>query len=30
MRYYTRSGWTEAANGSMPSLILLQSCRMAP
>src|ERR1700731_758605 len=30
MRYYTRSGWTEAANGSMPSLILLQSYRTAP
>src|SRR6516225_7185084 len=29
-RYYTRSGWTEAANWSMPSLILLQSCRTAP
>jgi hypothetical protein len=30
MRYYMRSGWTEAVNGSMPSLILLQSCRTAP
>src|ERR1700730_4079052 len=30
MRYCTKSGWTEAANGSMPSLILLQSCRTAP
>ena len=30
MRYYTKSAWTEAASGSMPSLILSQSCRMAP
>ena len=30
MRYCIRSGWTEAANGSTPSLILLQSCRTAP
>jgi len=30
MRYYTKSGWTEAASGSMPSLILSQSYRMAP
>src|SRR5215471_8862356 len=30
MRYYTKSGWTEAASGSMPSLILLRSCRTAP
>ena len=30
MRYYTKSAWTEAASGSMPSLILLQSCRTAP
>ena len=30
MRYCTKSGWTEAANGSMPSPILLQSCRTAP
>ena len=30
MQYYTKSGWTEAANGSMPSLILLQSCRTVP
>jgi hypothetical protein len=26
----TKSGWTEAASGSMPSLILSQSYRMAP
>jgi hypothetical protein len=30
MRYYTKSGWTEAANGSMPSLVLLQNCPTAP
>ena len=29
-RYYMKSVWTEAANGSMPSLILLQNCRTAP
>ena len=30
MRYYTKSAWTEAASGSIPSLILSQSYRMAP
>ena len=29
-RYYTKNAWTEAASGSMPSLILSQSYRMAP